>query len=255
MAVLLAGLERGDEASAHGRGRRSRCAAPRRRPWFRRRRPGARWSPRRRARRSGLFRGRAWRSSASDVIAGRELAVRRSVGRRFELRMRWRTARRKRHNHEELHVKSCYHPATARRLLGSRCLNPPTKDASKRHADRHHRFPVHRAAGLGRPCEGCPPPVRLRRPRPRSCPPSMSSINVQKFYAGIEHVTAQFQQTVHISTFGSDKTSGGSGVDREARQDALGLPREEGHHGQRQEELHLERHQRCTSSSTTTSRS
>src|SRR4051794_1361219 len=34
--------------------------------------------------------------------------------------------------------------------------------------------------------------------------------NVQKFYAGIAQVTAQFQQTVHISTFGTDKTSGGS---------------------------------------------
>ncbi|MEO8554473.1 MAG: outer membrane lipoprotein carrier protein LolA [Kofleriaceae bacterium] len=34
--------------------------------------------------------------------------------------------------------------------------------------------------------------------------------NVQKFYAGIQQVTAQFQQTVHISTFGTDKTSGGS---------------------------------------------
>jgi outer membrane lipoprotein carrier protein len=34
--------------------------------------------------------------------------------------------------------------------------------------------------------------------------------NVQKFYANIKQVTAQFQQTVHISTFGTDKTSGGS---------------------------------------------
>jgi len=34
--------------------------------------------------------------------------------------------------------------------------------------------------------------------------------NVQKFYSNIKQVTAQFQQTVHISTFGTDKTSGGS---------------------------------------------
>ncbi len=33
--------------------------------------------------------------------------------------------------------------------------------------------------------------------------------NVQKFYADIKQVSAQFQQTVHISTFGTDKTSGG----------------------------------------------
>ena len=34
--------------------------------------------------------------------------------------------------------------------------------------------------------------------------------NVQKFYSNIKQVSAQFQQTVHISTFGTDKTSGGS---------------------------------------------
>jgi outer membrane lipoprotein carrier protein len=34
--------------------------------------------------------------------------------------------------------------------------------------------------------------------------------NVQKFYSNIKQVTAQFQQTVHISTFGTDKTSEGS---------------------------------------------
>jgi outer membrane lipoprotein carrier protein len=33
--------------------------------------------------------------------------------------------------------------------------------------------------------------------------------HVQKFYADIKQVSAQFQQTVHISTFGTDKTSGG----------------------------------------------
>jgi outer membrane lipoprotein carrier protein len=32
---------------------------------------------------------------------------------------------------------------------------------------------------------------------------------VQKFYAGIDHVTAQFQQSVHNSTFGQDKVSSG----------------------------------------------
>ena len=53
------------------------------------------------------------------------------------------------------------------------------------------------------------PPV----PPPTTAPAKLSAIDVvdhvQKFYAGIDHVTAQFQQTVHISTFGSDKTSGG----------------------------------------------
>jgi outer membrane lipoprotein carrier protein len=34
--------------------------------------------------------------------------------------------------------------------------------------------------------------------------------NVQKFYANIKQVTAQFRQTVHISTFGTDKTSDGT---------------------------------------------
>src|SRR5260221_11960296 len=34
--------------------------------------------------------------------------------------------------------------------------------------------------------------------------------NVQKFYANIKQVTAQFRQTVHISTFGTAKTRDGT---------------------------------------------
>ena len=40
--------------------------------------------------------------------------------------------------------------------------------------------------------------------------PSAVIDNVQKFYAGISHVTAQFRQTVVNSTFGSTKTSDGA---------------------------------------------
>jgi outer membrane lipoprotein carrier protein len=50
-------------------------------------------------------------------------------------------------------------------------------------------------------------------PAPTTAPAKLSANEVvdqvQKFYSGIEHVTAQFQQSVHISTFGSDKTSSG----------------------------------------------
>jgi outer membrane lipoprotein carrier protein len=55
-----------------------------------------------------------------------------------------------------------------------------------------------------------PPPA----PAPVTATAKLSAVdvvnNVQKFYANIKQVTAQFQQTVHNSTFGNDKTSEGS---------------------------------------------
>jgi hypothetical protein len=57
-----------------------------------------------------------------------------------------------------------------------------------------------------------PPPVTERAaPAPAGKLSAVDVVNnVQKFYSNIKQVTAQFQQTVHISTFGTDKTSGGS---------------------------------------------
>jgi outer membrane lipoprotein carrier protein len=52
-----------------------------------------------------------------------------------------------------------------------------------------------------------PPPVTA----PAAKLTAVDVVNdVQKFYANIKQVTAQFQQTVHNSTFGNDKTSSGT---------------------------------------------
>jgi outer membrane lipoprotein carrier protein len=59
-----------------------------------------------------------------------------------------------------------------------------------------------------------PAKVQPPAPPPVTAPGKLSAVdvvnNVQKFYSNIKQVTAEFQQTVHISTFGTDKTSGGS---------------------------------------------
>ena len=62
--------------------------------------------------------------------------------------------------------------------------------------------------GSAAPAKTTPP-----APAPTVAPGKLSANEVvdqvQKFYGGIEHVSAQFQQSVHISTFGSDKQSSG----------------------------------------------
>jgi outer membrane lipoprotein carrier protein len=62
--------------------------------------------------------------------------------------------------------------------------------------------------GSAAPAKTTPP-----TPAPTAAPARLNADDVvdqiQKFYGGIEHVSAQFQQSVHISTFGSDKQSSG----------------------------------------------
>lgn len=65
--------------------------------------------------------------------------------------------------------------------------------------------------GSAAPAKTAPPPTP---PAPQAAPQAGLSAaavvdKVQSFYAGINQVSALFQQTVHISTFGTDKTSGG----------------------------------------------
>ncbi|MFT3694544.1 MAG: outer membrane lipoprotein carrier protein LolA [Kofleriaceae bacterium] len=62
--------------------------------------------------------------------------------------------------------------------------------------------------GSAAPAKTAPPPA----PAPVAQKPATAADvvdKVQTFYAGINQVTALFQQTVHISTFGTDKTSSG----------------------------------------------
>ena len=68
--------------------------------------------------------------------------------------------------------------------------------------------------GAAAPAKAAPP--KAPAPVPAAAPVKAGPLaavdivnNVQKFYAGVNQVSAQFQQTVHISTFGTDKTSGG----------------------------------------------
>ena len=83
-------------------------------------------------------------------------------------------------------------------------------------------------------------PRRSRRPRRRSSA-SDAVQNIQKFYAGIKQVTAQFRQTVKNATFGTEKTSDGTVwlmKPGKMRWDYVEKKRRD---GPGQEELHLER--------------
>jgi outer membrane lipoprotein carrier protein len=67
------------------------------------------------------------------------------------------------------------------------------------------------APAPARPAVKLTPTAKAGAPAaPAGAPTAIDVVNnVQKFYADIKQVSAQFQQTVHISTFGTDKTSGG----------------------------------------------